>query len=107
MGRGIDLPLEQRAELLEFVRRAARASSPRTSAADGARVVARIRRDDRRAIRPASRNRRGGTIVDESPISRDEHFPLTYAFNDEHYQPKNLSRDKVEVLLRLDPTRSA
>ena len=44
-----------------------------------------------------------GTIVNESPnFPGDEHFPATFAFNDEFYQPKDLSRDKVEVLLRLD-----
>ena len=44
-----------------------------------------------------------GTIVNESPnFPATRHFPATFAFNDEFYQPKNLSRDKVEVLLRLD-----
>jgi len=46
-----------------------------------------------------------GTIVNESPnFPATKHFPATFAFNDEYYQPKNLSRDKVEVLLRLDLT---
>ena len=44
-----------------------------------------------------------GTIINESPnFPATKHFPATFAFNDEFYQPKNLSRDKVEVLLRLD-----
>ena len=44
-----------------------------------------------------------GTIVNESPnFPATKHFPATFAFNDEFYQPKDLSRDKVEVLLRLD-----
>jgi uncharacterized protein len=46
-----------------------------------------------------------GTIVNEGgnfPATR--HFPPTFAFSDEFYQPKNLSREKVDVLLRLDLT---
>ena len=44
-----------------------------------------------------------GTIVNESPaFPATKHFPATFAFNDEFYQPKNLSRDQVDVLLRLD-----
>src|SRR5690349_5656533 len=44
-----------------------------------------------------------GTIVNESPnFPATRHFPATFAFNDEFYQPKNLSREKVDVLLRLD-----
>ena len=31
-----------------------------------------------------------------------KHFPATFALSDEFYQPKEFSRDKVEVLLRLD-----
>jgi hypothetical protein len=46
-----------------------------------------------------------GTIVNESPnFPATKHFPATFAFNDEFYQPKNIARDKVEVLLRLDLT---
>ena len=46
-----------------------------------------------------------GTIVNESPnFPATRHFPATFAFNDEFYQPKNLSREKVDVLLRLDLT---
>jgi len=44
-----------------------------------------------------------GTIVNERPdftISR--HFPASFAFNDEFYQPKDHSREKIDVLLRLD-----
>jgi type 1 glutamine amidotransferase len=44
-----------------------------------------------------------GTIVNESPgFPATKHFPAAFAFNDEFYQPKELSRDKVDVLLRLD-----
>lgn len=46
-----------------------------------------------------------GTIVNEGPnFPATRHFPRTFAFNDEYYQPKDLSRDKVDVLLRLDLT---
>lgn len=44
-----------------------------------------------------------GTIVNESPdFPATKHFPPSCAFTDEFYQPKNLSREKVDVLLRLD-----
>ena len=44
-----------------------------------------------------------GTIVNEGPsFPATRHFPLIFAFNDEFYQPKNISREKVDVLLRLD-----
>jgi uncharacterized protein len=46
-----------------------------------------------------------GTIVNESPdFPATRHFPSSFAFNDEFYQPKELSREKVDVLLRLDLT---
>jgi hypothetical protein len=44
-----------------------------------------------------------GTIVNESPdFPATKHFPTSFPFNDEFYQPKLLSREKTEVLLRLD-----
>ena len=44
-----------------------------------------------------------GTIVNEGPdFPATRHFPPTFIFNDEFYQPKDLSREKVDVLLRLD-----
>lgn len=46
-----------------------------------------------------------GTIVNENPdFPATKHFPASFAFNDEFYQPKDLARDKVDVLLRLDLT---
>jgi type 1 glutamine amidotransferase len=46
-----------------------------------------------------------GTIVNENPaFPATRHFPASFAFNDEFYQPKDISRDKVDVLLRLDLT---
>jgi type 1 glutamine amidotransferase len=44
-----------------------------------------------------------GTIVNENPaFPATRHFPSSFAFNDEYYQPKNHSREKIDVLLRLD-----
>jgi type 1 glutamine amidotransferase len=44
-----------------------------------------------------------GTIINESPdFPATKHFPPSFAFSDEFYQPKNLSREKVDVVLRLD-----
>lgn len=46
-----------------------------------------------------------GTIINEGPnFPATKHFPPTFAFDDEFYQPKDLSREKVDVLLRLDLT---
>jgi type 1 glutamine amidotransferase len=46
-----------------------------------------------------------GTIINESPeFPATKHFPASFAFNDEFYQPKEHSREKIEVLLRLDLT---
>jgi type 1 glutamine amidotransferase len=44
-----------------------------------------------------------GTVINESPdFPATKHFPPSFAFNDEFYQPKLLARDKVDVVLRLD-----
>lgn len=44
-----------------------------------------------------------GTIINERPDSPiTKHFPASFPFNDEFYQPKDHSRDKIDVLLRLD-----
>jgi len=44
-----------------------------------------------------------GTIVNEAPnFPATHHFPASFPFSDEFYQPKDLARDKVDVLLRLD-----
>lgn len=46
-----------------------------------------------------------GTVINEDPsFPATKHFPASFPFNDEFYQPKDLSRDKVDVLLRLDLT---
>jgi type 1 glutamine amidotransferase len=46
-----------------------------------------------------------GTVVNEDPaFPATKHFPASFPFNDEFYQPKDLSREKVDVLLRLDLT---
>jgi uncharacterized protein len=42
-------------------------------------------------------------VINEDPnFPATKQFPLTFPFTEEFYQPKNLSRDKVHVLLRLD-----
>jgi uncharacterized protein len=44
-----------------------------------------------------------GTIVNENPaFPATKHFPAWFPFNDEFYQPKEHSREKIDVLLRLD-----
>jgi type 1 glutamine amidotransferase len=44
-----------------------------------------------------------GTIVNENPdFPATRHFPSSFAFSDEFYQPKDHSREKIDVLLRLD-----
>lgn len=44
-----------------------------------------------------------GTVVNENPdFPATKHFAPSFAFTDEFYQPKDLSREKVDVLLRLD-----
>ena len=47
-----------------------------------------------------------GTIINEAPdFPATRHFPATFAFHDEFYQPKEFSRDKMRVLLRLDTSK--
>lgn len=44
-----------------------------------------------------------GRVVNEQPeFPAVKHFPATFPFSDEFYLPKGLSREKVDVLLRLD-----
>lgn len=44
-----------------------------------------------------------GTVINEDPaFPAVKHFPASFPFNDEFYQPKEYSRDKMNVLLRLD-----
>ena len=47
-----------------------------------------------------------GTVVNEAPdFPATRHLPPTFAMSDEFYQPKEFSRDKVRVLLRLDVSK--
>jgi uncharacterized protein len=47
-----------------------------------------------------------GTIINEDPMfPATKHFPPTFAFVDEFYQPKAFSREKLRVLLRLDVSK--
>ena len=49
-----------------------------------------------------------GTIINESPTSRRRNtFAPSFPFSDEFYQPKEISREKVDVVLRLDPLERA
>jgi uncharacterized protein len=44
-----------------------------------------------------------GTIINEAPtFPATKHFPASFEFTDEFYQPKEYSREKLDVLLRLD-----
>ena len=44
-----------------------------------------------------------GTVINERPdFPATRHFAPSFAFNDEFYQPKDHSREKIDVLLRLD-----
>ena len=44
-----------------------------------------------------------GVVVNEDPaFPATKHFPASFDFTDEFYQPKDYSRDKIHVLLRLD-----
>ena len=47
-----------------------------------------------------------GTVVNEAPdFPATKHFPPTFQINDEFYQPKEFSREKARVLLRLDVSK--
>jgi type 1 glutamine amidotransferase len=44
-----------------------------------------------------------GVVINEDPnFPATRHFPAAFNFSDEFYQPKEFSRDKIDVLLRLD-----
>ena len=44
-----------------------------------------------------------GTVINERPdFPASRHFPQSFAFTDEFYQPKDHSREKIDVMLRLD-----
>ena len=44
-----------------------------------------------------------GTVINERPdFPATKHFPASFPFSDEFYQPKEHSRDKIDVMLRLD-----
>jgi type 1 glutamine amidotransferase len=43
------------------------------------------------------------SVINEDPnFPATKHFPLSFSFTEEFYQPKNFSREKSHVLLRLD-----
>ena len=44
-----------------------------------------------------------GVVINENPaFPATRHLPASFAFNDEFYRPKTYSRDKIDVLLRLE-----
>jgi type 1 glutamine amidotransferase len=44
-----------------------------------------------------------GSVINEDPsFPATRHFPARFDFNDEFYQPKDYSRDRIHVLLRLE-----
>ena len=46
-----------------------------------------------------------GTIINEGgAFPATKHFPAQFEFSDEYYQPKEFTREKLDVLLRLDLT---
>ncbi len=45
---------------------------------------------------------RGQIINEGGDFPATRHFPASFAFDDEFYQPKEYSRDAIDVLLRLD-----
>lgn len=50
-------------------------------------------------------NVNGRVIVEDSTFPATKHFPAAFDIRDEFYQPKDYSRDKLRVLLRLDTSR--
>ena len=51
-------------------------------------------------------NTASGTVINEDPsFPATRHFAATFPFTDEFYQAKNVSRDNVHVLLRLDVSK--
>ncbi len=46
-----------------------------------------------------------GIVINENPsFPATKHFPAAFSFSDEFYQPSEYSREKIDVLLRLDLT---
>jgi len=44
-----------------------------------------------------------GIVINERPdFPASKHFPASFPFTDEFYQPKEHSREKIDVMLRLD-----
>lgn len=104
--REIDLDTEQKADLLRFVRddgkgfvathAAATAffSSPEFGEMLGARFD-----EHPWDITEAT------VIVEDRQSPMTRHLPASFAVTDEHYQLKDISRDKVHVLARLDASK--
>ncbi len=47
-----------------------------------------------------------GSVINEEPrFPATKHFPAIFTIKDEFYRPKDFSRDKIDVLLRLDTSK--
>ena len=47
-----------------------------------------------------------GSVINEEPtFPAAKHFPAIFTIKDEFYKPKEFSRDKIDVLLRLDSSK--
>jgi type 1 glutamine amidotransferase len=104
--REIDLTAQQRLDLLSFVRD------------DGKGFVAAHSADTSFMSWPEFGDMLGGrfdqhpwnvveapVVVEDPSFPATKHFPSTFNWRDEMYQTKDLSRDKVRVLLRLDASK--
>lgn len=104
--REIDLPAQQRADLLAFVKE------------DGKGFVAAHTADTAFLSWPEFGELLGGRYDDhpwgviEAPVITEDpafpatrHFPAVFPLRDEMYQTKDFSRDKIRVLLRLDVSK--
>ena len=103
-----DVPIDdqQKADLLAFVRDDGKGFVAAHTATDGLRLVAGVRRAARAAattaIRGTSPTARSST---RRRTSRRRGTFRRASVTDEFYQPKEFSRDKARVLLRLDVAR--
>jgi type 1 glutamine amidotransferase len=101
--REIDLTAEQKADLLSFVRNDGKGFVAAHSAATaffswpefGAMLGGRFDEHPWQIVDAP-------VIVEDSAFPAMRHLPPRIVINDEHYQLKDFSRDKVRVLARLD-----
>jgi uncharacterized protein len=103
--REIDLTPEQRADLLSFVR-----DDGKGFVATHAGATAFFSWPEFGEMLGARFDEHPWGITDATVVVDDRaspivaHLPARFVVNDEHYQLKEFSRDKIHVLARLDPT---